>query len=94
MITTNNRNVGTILQKHLHLNIIQRRILIALDYVNIMLVTTLMFMIWMMLDHKMEMSPCVLDVLIRAPLNIKGMMLWICVLLRDNSYQSQQVSST
>ena len=72
--------------------------MIALDYVNIMLVTTLMFMILVMLDHKMEMSPCVLDVLIRAPSNTKGMMLWICVLLKDYSYQyfmhqSQQVST-
>ena len=44
----------------------------VIDYVNIMPVTTLMFMISMMLDHKMEMSPCVLDVLIRAPSNIQG----------------------
>ena len=60
--------------------LLPRRMMTVIDYVNIMPVTTLMFMISMMLDHKMEMSPCVLDVLIRAPSNIKGMMFRICVL--------------
>ena len=39
---------------------------ISMSIVNMMM----MFMISMMLDHEMEMSPSVLDVLIRAPLNV------------------------